>query len=98
MAATPRLWPADISAYRRTPDFTEATVPAGLLRSHSTKAGVWAKLHVLEGRLLFRDLVDHTETLLDPGIYPLIHPQALHEVAPQGAVRFFVEFHARPAD
>jgi tellurite resistance-related uncharacterized protein len=90
-----QAWPDDLCAYRRTPDFTERTIPAGLLRGHSTKQGVWAKLHVLEGRLLFRDLVGRTERVLEPGIHPLIHPQALHEVAPQGFVRFFVEFHAR---
>lgn len=96
MSAPDRHWPGDIVAYKRTPEFTETSVPAGLLRSHSTKAGVWAKLHVLSGRLLFRDLVLGTEKELPPGVHALIHPQARHEVAPLGPVRFFVEFHTRP--
>jgi len=96
MSAPDRHWPQGLAAYKRTSEFTEASVPAGLLRSHSTKAGVWAKLHVLSGRLLFRDLAAGTETELAPGIHPLIYPQSQHEVAPLGAVRFFVEFHARP--
>lgn len=95
---TAPLWPADAAPYRRTPDFTETTVPKGLLRTHSTKPGTWARLHVLEGRLLFRDLADGFEAMLDPGIHPLIHPGRPHEVAPLGPVRFFVEFCGRPAD
>ena len=40
--------------YRRTAIFTQATVPAALLRAHSTKDGVWGVVHVLEGRLGYR--------------------------------------------
>lgn len=96
MTAPP--WPADAAAYRRTPEFTETTVPGGLLRAHATRPGTWARLHVLEGRLLFRDLADGAETVLDPGIHPLIHPGRPHEVAPVGPVRFFVEFCALTGD
>lgn len=92
-----RDWPDDAAPYRRTADFTEATLPGALTRAHSTRAGTWARLHVLEGRLLFRDLAGGTEAVLEPGIHPLIHPQRPHEVATCGPVRFFVEFCARPA-
>lgn len=83
--------------YRRTDEFTEATVPAGLLKAHTTKAGSWALIHVLEGRLAYR-IVDPrrpaTETVLTPGAAPgVVEPTVLHEVEPLGAVRFYVEFH-----
>ncbi len=91
-------WPADAVPYRRTPEFDETTVPKGLLRAHSTRDKTWARLHVLDGRLIFRDLVDGAELVLEPGIHPLIHPQRLHEVAILGPVRFFVEFCVRPGD
>ncbi|WP_104491069.1 DUF1971 domain-containing protein [Paracoccus denitrificans] len=91
-------WPGDAAPYRRTPEFTETTVPGGLLRAHATRPGTWARLHVLEGRLVFRDLVDGTELLLGPGVHPLIHPERPHEVAAPAPVRFFVEFCARPGD
>lgn len=89
-------WPEGLIPYRRTAEFTAATIPAGLLRAHATKPGTWARLCVLEGQLLFRDLETGREHPLGPGIHPLIRPGALHEVAPQGAVRFFVEFCALP--
>ncbi|KUL92740.1 hypothetical protein DK26_27405 [Bosea sp. WAO] len=93
---TDRIWPDDLVAYKRTPPFTEATVPAGLLRAHETKPGVWARLHVTEGALRFRDLVTGVERLLSPGIHPLVFPASPHEVAPDGMVRFFVEFLRQP--
>lgn len=83
--------------YRRTSDFTETTVPAGLLRAHTTKAGSWALIHVLEGRLAYR-IVDPrrpaSEVILSAAERPgVVEPTILHEVEPLGAVRFYVEFH-----
>ena len=92
-------WPEGLIPYKRTPEFTEATIPAGLLRAHATKPGSWACLHVLEGRLRFRDLARDSVLDLDSGVHPLIRPDELHEVEAVGPVRFFVEFcHAADAD
>ena len=41
--------PPGAQAYKRTPVFTQDTVPAGLLRDHVTREGTWALIHVLEG-------------------------------------------------
>ena len=87
--------PPGLTAYRRTPEFDENSLPSGLRRGHSTKAGVWALIHVLEGRLRYRILEPLEETVLDAGGAPgVVVPQQLHEVEPLGAVRFYVEFHA----
>ena len=89
--------PEDVTSYRRTAEFTEATVPAGLLRSHSTKEGVWGLIHVLEGELLYKvtDARRPTyEAVLDARSAPgVVEPTILHEVQPRGGVRFFVEFY-----
>jgi len=86
----------DLTPYKRTAEFTEASVPAGLLRAHSTKDGVWGRIHVLEGRLAYRVADPRrppSEQILTPGAEPgLIEPTILHEVEPLGAVRFYVEF------
>lgn len=90
------MLPPDVASYARTADFTESTVPAALLRSHTTKAGAWGLIHVLEGRLVYR-ITDPrrppTETVLSPGEAPgVVEPTVLHEVEPLGKVRFYVEF------
>jgi tellurite resistance-related uncharacterized protein len=89
--------PSDVRPYRRTDVFTEATVPAALLRAHNTKPGVWGLIHVLEGRLAYR-VTDPSRpaqaTVLTPEAAPgVVEPGVLHEVEPLGPVRFFVEFH-----
>jgi tellurite resistance-related uncharacterized protein len=89
--------PPDVRPYRRTPDFTERTVPQGLLKAHTTKEGAWALIHVLEGRLAYR-IIDPrrpaSEVVLAPELPPgVVEPTILHEVEPLGRVRFYVEFH-----
>ena len=94
------MLPSGLTRYRRTAEFTEATVPAGLLRAHTTKAGVWGLIHVLKGRLAYR-ITDHrrpaSEAILTaegpPGV---VEPTILHEVEPLGPVSFYVEFWRAP--
>lgn len=90
--------PDNFECYSRTPDFTEATVPKGLLRGHQTKEGAWAKIEVLEGQLLYRILEpDVEEIMLSPGTPGIVEPAIAHEVTPQGPVNFFVEFYHEKA-
>lgn len=88
------LLPPDVRAYRRTPVFDQDSVPAGLRRDHATKAGVWALIHVLEGRLGYLVLEPRKDEILSPGRPGLVRPEERHQVTPQGQVRFFVEFYA----
>ncbi len=81
--------------YRRTAEFTESSVPRGLLHAHSTNEGVWGKLVFHEWSLIYRILEPVTEAiLLTPGCYGVIEPTMTHEVVlPTGGVRFYVEFY-----
>lgn len=91
--------PDGLAPYRRTPLFDQDSLPAGLKREHRTKAGVWALIHVVEGRLLYRILTPREERVLSPGTPGVVAPEQPHTVEPLGNVRFFVEFHAaRPPD
>ncbi|NVB80156.1 MAG: DUF3565 domain-containing protein [Kofleriaceae bacterium] len=86
--------PASFAAYKRTAEFDETTIPAGLLRDHTTKAGVWAVIHVLAGRL--RYVVEpplQRDEILEPGRNGIVVAEVPHRIEPLGPVRFFVEFH-----
>jgi len=88
--------PAHFVAYQQTAEYTETTVPDGLRRDHTTRAGVWAKIVVLAGRLRH-----HVESLgvtreLSPEAPGVVPPEVAHRVEPLGAVRFRVEFYAAP--
>lgn len=88
--------PAGYVAYRRTPVFTQDTVPSALLSAHETKDGAWVLLHVLEGRLRFCIEDPRAETILEPGGPGVIEPKVPHHVEPLGPVRFYLEFHHAP--
>jgi len=89
--------PTGARGYQQTPEFTEATVPAGLLRRHSTKPGVWGRIHLLEGALRYRILEPEFEEVeLKPGLDGIVEPEVPHEVEPIGRVRFYVEFSKIP--
>jgi len=88
--------PAGYAPYKRTADFTTASIPGGLRKDHSTKPGVWGVIHVLEGRL--RYVVEPPlarEDVIEAGGHGIVVPEILHRVAPEGEVRFYVEFHRR---
>jgi tellurite resistance-related uncharacterized protein len=85
--------PSHFVAYKQTPLFDEASVPAGLLNDHSTKAGVWAKIHVVEGRLRYRVPALDTDREVAAGQIDIVVPEVLHNVQPLGMVEFYVEFY-----
>ena len=83
-------------AFHQTPEFTEETVPAGLLKDHTTKIGVWAKIWVTgrDAPLPPRRMNQTFE--LVPGTVGIVIPEVLHHVEPLGPVRFSVEFYKLP--
>jgi tellurite resistance-related uncharacterized protein len=85
-------WPEDFVSYKKTPVFTEDTVPKGLLANHSTRKGVWGLVQVEKGAL--RYILEHNgqESLLTPEKAGIVVPEMRHRVEPEGNVRFFVEF------
>jgi tellurite resistance-related uncharacterized protein len=90
--------PPHFVPYKKTAVFTESTVPAALLRDHTTKTGVWARIVVLEGTLRYVVPALDTDVDLAAGRDGIVVPEVPHHVEPRGPVRFYVEFHAAPAD
>lgn len=88
------ILPANVHAYKRTPEFDQDSIPKGLLNQHATKVGVWALIHVLAGRLKYHISATGEVFELTPQQQGVIEPQVLHHVEPVGAVRFLVEFYA----
>jgi tellurite resistance-related uncharacterized protein len=87
--------PEGLVLYKRTPEFSRDTLPAGLTRAHSTKEGVWGRIHVAEGELIYR-IVDPRRqkfvAVLTPGRPGVIEPTIMHEVEARADTRFSVEF------
>src|SRR5690606_6515324 len=88
----PRL-PPGVSEYKRTEEYDEHTIPAGLRRSHRLKAETWGEIVVTRGRLLYvlEDEGDLTFALR-PGQPGVVAPRRPHHVEPQAGARFYVRF------
>ncbi|XYI03824.1 DUF1971 domain-containing protein [Sorangium sp. So ce1128] len=60
----------------------------------ATRPGVWGVTHIVSGQLGYRiDRLGGREMLLDPERPWIVAPEGLHQVDPDGPVRFFMEFH-----
>lgn len=86
--------PDNLNAYKKTPEFTEASIPKGFERNHSTKNGTWGVINVLEGTLIYK-ITDsiQMEMEIQQNEQGIIPPCMLHNVTPNGKVKFYVEFY-----
>ena len=94
--SAPVRLPEQVRPYRTTAEFDHHSLPQALRKNHSTKAGVWALIHVLEGRLRYCVPQWQLDVVLTPNAPGIVAPQVEHFVEPMGAVRLYVEFHAEP--
>ncbi|NES84053.1 MAG: DUF1971 domain-containing protein [Moorea sp. SIO2B7] len=89
--------PSNAVPYLQTAIFTQDTIPSGLLREHTTKAGTWGKINVISGKLHYQILTTPPQTyLLTPTVAGIIEPQVPHQVEPLGETSFYVEFYQIP--
>lgn len=82
--------------YRSTPVFDEETLPAALRASHSTKAGTWGLIRVIEGELRLTFPETGRILLLAPGKPGQVNPGEIHFVTPLGPMKMQVDFHSLP--
>lgn len=85
-----RELPATVAAGRRTPTFTEATVPPALTRDHLT--ATWARLEVDAGTVVFTEDDPPFERMVEAGDSLVIVVGRPHRVAPGPGARFAVQF------
>lgn len=85
--------PGGVSLVRTTPTFTAGTVPAGLLRAHQVAPGVWGRLRVDAGTVIYVQETTGERRSLAAGETQVIEPEALHHVELGPGARFAVEFH-----
>lgn len=89
--AMPVIPPAKLH-YRSTPVFETAGIPDALRRAHKTAAGVFARIVVAKGRLLYTIGNEQTH-ILTPEHPGVIEPDSPHFVTPLDDVKFTVEFY-----
>jgi tellurite resistance-related uncharacterized protein len=98
-SAGARELPDDLVLVRTTPEFTDRSVPAGLLRAHRVADGTWGRILVRKGsvRFVFEEPPTEGEPCtshdLSAGDSLVIPPRTAHRVEPAEGSQFVVEFH-----
>lgn len=87
--------PSIMQQYRTTPVFQAAKIPDSLRRAHKTAAGVFGRIIVSKGRLLYTIAADESHVLM-PEVHGIIEPERLHFVTPLDDAEFVVEFYKDP--
>jgi len=83
--------------YGTSPVFDQNSLPDALRHAHSTKAGVWGVIRVLEGELVCVIADPPSTLILTPDRPGLVAPEQVHFVEPLGPMRMQVEFYgAKP--
>jgi len=86
--------PEQLEKYAETPIFTQQSVPEKLTNLHDTKVGVWGKLKVHTGCLMYViPGPPHETKLVSAGDFAVIEPSILHKVDMVDDVSFSIEFH-----
>lgn len=91
-----REWPEGFEPYKSTASFDEASIPAGLLADHRTRAGVWGRLEVESGAvgLAFTGPLG-VRVEVAAGDWAAIPPELPHQLELLGPVRLRVVFWRR---
>lgn len=89
---------------RSTPFWTKETVPQALLTHHNTKAGVYARLSVMQGAVKFfgfaseHDTTPEVEVVIEAGHFAISPPQYWHRIELLTDDTWFnIDFFADPA-
>ena len=94
--------PKGVVKYSQVPKggrkFSKDTIPRGLLKEHTTKAGTWGVINVSQGRLRYQ-INEPRESvhIIDTATKGIIEPQVKHQVeALSDDLEFVVEFYRLP--
>jgi tellurite resistance-related uncharacterized protein len=87
--------PTDAVKYSQSPVFTQDTIPDALVHDHQTKVGVWGRIVVHEGALIYVRNEKPAQKII-AGASATIWPDEPHKVTPYGNVTFQVEFFRIP--
>jgi tellurite resistance-related uncharacterized protein len=90
----PTMMPTDLELAHTSKEFTDRTVPPGLLRAHQLASDVWGRLCVRSGHVLFSfEASSNDPIVVSEGGHVDIPPDVRHHVEPQADARFVIEFY-----
>lgn len=88
------ILPANASCYRTLGPWSEDEIPEGLKGQHQLKAGSWAEIHIVSGKIDFAwdDLESSVAHTLGAGMKLTVPPLVLHHLIVTGPVEISLSF------
>lgn len=84
--------PDNVRAYQKKA-YTHKTTPGMMKNDHRVRAGVWGKIVVQKGEVIY-EIPEHEEThTLTPDLPGVIEPLVFHRIDPQPGARFYLELY-----
>lgn len=90
--------PNGLSPYKKTPEFDQDTIPAGMTRDHKTATDTWACIVVTSGKLKYEitEIGHEAVFILEPETNGIIVAGQSHHVSAIADVSFYLEFYRKP--
>jgi len=85
--------PEKVQAYNKSQTYTDRSTPGMMRKDHSTRAGVWGKIVVQKGEVIYNMENDDESHTLSPEKAGVIEPTIKHRIDPQVGARFYIEFY-----
>ena len=85
--------PDHLDHYNTTKTFTDVSAPDIMKDDHRTKAGVWGRIVVVKGEVIYCITETGERISLTPDQPGIIEPTIAHKIDPQPGTEFFVEFY-----
>ncbi|MBI1181371.1 MAG: DUF1971 domain-containing protein [Alphaproteobacteria bacterium] len=85
--------PDTVRAYQKTQIFTDRTTPGMMKNDHRVRSGVWAKIVVQKGEVVY-EIPERDETAtLTPDAPGVIEPLVTHRILPKPGSKFYLEYY-----
>ncbi|MEN3950560.1 DUF1971 domain-containing protein [Iodidimonas sp. SYSU 1G8] len=85
--------PETMQAYQKTQIYTDKTTPGMMKNDHSVRNGVWAKIVVQKGEVVYEVPTRQETQTLTPESPGIIEPMVTHRILPQPGAKFYLEYY-----
>ncbi len=85
--------PEAVQAYQKTQIYTDKTTPGMMKNDHRVRSGVWAKIVVQKGEVIYEIPDRNEQTSVTPESPAIIEPLVTHRILPQAGSKFYLEYY-----
>ena len=85
--------PDTVRAYQKTPVYTDKTTPGMMKNDHRVRSGVWAKIVVQKGEVIYEVPEKNQSVTVTPDAPGIIEPVVMHRILPKVGAKFYLEYY-----